>query len=541
MLLTSRCARPAPPPEASSATRSTRRTTSPSPAASTCATAAATTTAPPRRPQAMAMDARYGDTPRGATSGAVPGTGRRRSGAHLPRAVGRPHPARPPETRGATGSPGSHASPGGPGRCPRAPPSRPPPGPAVGSCAPTLPSGRPTPFARRGERSIARAYGKAFARARRLIVIEDQYLWSAQVADVATALRRAPTCCSSPSCPATPSRAACCPSRRSWSGTSGQWPRCGPPATARRRLTLRRTTRGSRSTSRQGVHRRRRVGGGLGQHEPALLDPRLGAGVRGARRHPRRARAVTPAARVTGPAASPGTCGCATAPSTSAARPTARRCSIPRTPSGPGRRPPGRWTAGTERRAGRPPATRPDRVLPESWCPARRCTPRPLYRLAVDPDGRPAGSARPEGSEATTPCRRSGTRRAGRRGPGRRSSGRRPGPPSGCPRPPPGRRPGCRGGGRRPRGRCGRRWLAGAGSSSPGITSMTVASSMRSDGNGSSPRRHSSTRSAAGRGGARTSRGPLDVRDDEHGWSRAKAAGMAPWCQTRARTSPWTT
>ena len=36
----------------------------------------------------------------------------------------------------------------------------------------------PFPFAPDGERSIARAYLKAFARARRLVYVEDQYLWS---------------------------------------------------------------------------------------------------------------------------------------------------------------------------------------------------------------------------------------------------------------------------------------------------------------------------------------------------------------------------
>jgi phosphatidylserine/phosphatidylglycerophosphate/cardiolipin synthase-like enzyme len=40
----------------------------------------------------------------------------------------------------------------------------------------------PFPFAPAGERSIARAYAKAFARARSLIYIEDQYLWSTEVA-----------------------------------------------------------------------------------------------------------------------------------------------------------------------------------------------------------------------------------------------------------------------------------------------------------------------------------------------------------------------
>jgi phosphatidylserine/phosphatidylglycerophosphate/cardiolipin synthase-like enzyme len=51
----------------------------------------------------------------------------------------------------------------------------------------------PFPFAPNGERSIARAYAKAFARARSLIYIEDQYLWSAEVASgIADALRANP-------------------------------------------------------------------------------------------------------------------------------------------------------------------------------------------------------------------------------------------------------------------------------------------------------------------------------------------------------------
>jgi phosphatidylserine/phosphatidylglycerophosphate/cardiolipin synthase-like enzyme len=49
------------------------------------------------------------------------------------------------------------------------------------------------PFAPQGERSIARAYGKAFSRARRLIYVEDQYLWTTLVArGLADALRRSP-------------------------------------------------------------------------------------------------------------------------------------------------------------------------------------------------------------------------------------------------------------------------------------------------------------------------------------------------------------
>ncbi|MCU1501685.1 MAG: phosphatidylserine/phosphatidylglycerophosphate/cardiolipinsynthase-like protein [Ilumatobacteraceae bacterium] len=58
----------------------------------------------------------------------------------------------------------------------------------------TYPARRPGyRFAPKGERSIARAYIKAFARARRLIYIEDQYLWCTSAADLlADALRANP-------------------------------------------------------------------------------------------------------------------------------------------------------------------------------------------------------------------------------------------------------------------------------------------------------------------------------------------------------------
>ncbi len=46
-------------------------------------------------------------------------------------------------------------------------------------------------FAPRGERSIARAYLKALPRARSLIYLEDQYLWSAQIAQVLAGTLRA--------------------------------------------------------------------------------------------------------------------------------------------------------------------------------------------------------------------------------------------------------------------------------------------------------------------------------------------------------------
>ncbi|MDQ0373958.1 phospholipase D family protein [Cellulomonas humilata] len=77
------------------------------------------------------------------------------------------------------------------------PPPAPDP-PLAGTCAVqllrTYPQRRPGyPFAPDGERSAARGYAKALRRARRLVYIEDQYLWSADVARVfAAALRREP-------------------------------------------------------------------------------------------------------------------------------------------------------------------------------------------------------------------------------------------------------------------------------------------------------------------------------------------------------------
>ncbi len=54
------------------------------------------------------------------------------------------------------------------------------------------------PFAPLGERSIAHAYRKALARARRLVYLEDQYLWSRPVAELlAAALRDHPGACTS--------------------------------------------------------------------------------------------------------------------------------------------------------------------------------------------------------------------------------------------------------------------------------------------------------------------------------------------------------
>ncbi|QWT24423.1 phospholipase [Subtercola sp. PAMC28395] len=77
---------------------------------------------------------------------------------------------------------------------PEAAPPPPPAGPHSVQLLRTYGVKRPPfPFAPEGERSVARAYAKAFARARSLIYIEDQYLWSTEVAAaLAEALQRNP-------------------------------------------------------------------------------------------------------------------------------------------------------------------------------------------------------------------------------------------------------------------------------------------------------------------------------------------------------------
>ena len=63
------------------------------------------------------------------------------------------------------------------------------------------------PFAPEGERSIARGYQRAASLARRLIYLEDQYLWSpAVVACFAKTLRANPNCTSSRSYPVIPTK-----------------------------------------------------------------------------------------------------------------------------------------------------------------------------------------------------------------------------------------------------------------------------------------------------------------------------------------------
>jgi phosphatidylserine/phosphatidylglycerophosphate/cardiolipin synthase-like enzyme len=56
---------------------------------------------------------------------------------------------------------------------------------------PNLRHGRDYPFARGGERSVARGYTKALERARHLVYVEDQYLWGHHVGNVFTDTLRA--------------------------------------------------------------------------------------------------------------------------------------------------------------------------------------------------------------------------------------------------------------------------------------------------------------------------------------------------------------
>ena len=75
---------------------------------------------------------------------------------------------------------------------PEQPPDPPEAGPLAIQVLRTYPAMRPAySFAKQGEQTIARGYTKAIKRARRLIYLEDQYLWSREVADLfADALRR---------------------------------------------------------------------------------------------------------------------------------------------------------------------------------------------------------------------------------------------------------------------------------------------------------------------------------------------------------------
>ena len=187
-----------PPPEAGRhpPPRPPRRTTSRSSAASTSGSAAATTTT------TAATRRRW--TSRRRTARGPPGTTSR------PRSAGRPCTTSSTRSASAGTAAACSTSRARCGSCTTAPTTRsamtglPLPEPQPDDATPhgthavqvlrTYPARlRRYPFAPHGERSIAQAYRRAFARARRLVYLEDQYLWSRDVADViAGALRREP-------------------------------------------------------------------------------------------------------------------------------------------------------------------------------------------------------------------------------------------------------------------------------------------------------------------------------------------------------------
>ena len=171
----------------------------------------------------------------------------------------------------------------------------------------TYPAKRPPyPFAPDGERSIARAYLKAFRRARRLVYVEDQYLWSPHAARaLADVLRREPELHVVAVVPRYPDRGSRAnsaaarlgrsprhrhPASRGWRSSRGVRPgEHGGDADLRPREGLRRRRRAAR-------HRFRQL-------EPPLLDARLGGVVRGDRlpkptNGNRRIRAASATARV---------------------------------------------------------------------------------------------------------------------------------------------------------------------------------------------------------------------------------------------------
>ena len=79
------------------------------------------------------------------------------------------------------------------------PPQAPPPPPVAGATHavqllrtyPNLRNGRDYAFAKGGERSVARGYTKAIRQARRLVYVEDQYLWGSHVGSMFTEALRA--------------------------------------------------------------------------------------------------------------------------------------------------------------------------------------------------------------------------------------------------------------------------------------------------------------------------------------------------------------
>ena len=221
-------------------------------------------------------------------AGRDPRPGRRRPARHVPRAVGRPAPARPPHAvPRARSSARPHAAPPA-SRCPTRVPAPAAGRPARRAGAAHLPgeAAAATRSRREGERSIARAYRKAFApraqpRLRRGPVPLVR----------ATSPRRSPRRCAATRELRLVAVRAALPRRRR-RGSAGRRTASGSSG----RSTLLRGAGGDRVAvydlenddghadlrARQGLHRRRRVDHGrVRQPQPALVDARLRAHVRG--------------------------------------------------------------------------------------------------------------------------------------------------------------------------------------------------------------------------------------------------------------------
>jgi phosphatidylserine/phosphatidylglycerophosphate/cardiolipin synthase-like enzyme len=134
-------------------------------------------------PQAVPMSKHYGEQPpwhdvqveiRGPAVGALDLSFRERWNDDTPLTVKRPFAFLHDKVRGANLDPDP---------LPPPPPDPPECGPHAVQVLRTYPAVKPRyPYAPYGERSIARGYSKAVKRARRLIYLEDQYMWSTDVA-----------------------------------------------------------------------------------------------------------------------------------------------------------------------------------------------------------------------------------------------------------------------------------------------------------------------------------------------------------------------
>ena len=181
---------------------------------------------------------------------------------------------------------------------PPRPPDPEPAGPCAVQVLRTYPAIRPrTPYAPDGERSVARGYAKALRRARRLIYLEDQYMWSPHIARLlAEALGANPQLqlvVVVPRYSDVDGRFAAAAQQGGAHGGAPGVPARGTGPGARVRPGEPRVHTGVRA--REGVGDRRRVGlRGQREPQPPLVDARRRAVLRGTRRDPGRAGAARP-------------------------------------------------------------------------------------------------------------------------------------------------------------------------------------------------------------------------------------------------------